>query len=65
MIRFIILVIILILAVSYFGISIRDIATSPTGEDNFSFAWEYVKQGWKLVTTFIGGLVEAGRNSVS
>jgi len=62
MIRLIILVIILVLALSYFGISIRDIATSPTGEDNFSFVMGYVKEGWEIVTLFFGGLVESARN---
>lgn len=62
MARFIILVIILILALSYFGISIRDIATSPTGEDNFSFVWTYVKEGWELITIFFADLIEAAKN---
>lgn len=62
MIRFILLVVILILALSYFGISIREVATSPTGEDNFSFVWAYVKEGWELVTAFLSGLIEAGKD---
>lgn len=61
MVRFIILVIILILALSYLGISIRDIAQSPTGQDNFSFVWTYVKDGWELATTFIADLIERVR----
>lgn len=59
MARFIILVIILILALSYFGISIREVAQSPTGQDNFSFVWMYVKDGWEILTAFIAGLIEA------
>ncbi len=65
MVRLIILVIILILALSYFGISIRDVATSPTGEDNFSFVWTHVKEGWELVTTFIAGFIQSTRDVVS
>ncbi len=59
MARFIILVIILILALSYFGISIRDIAQSPAGEDNFTFVWAYVKDGWEIITTFVASLIKA------
>ncbi|MES2931204.1 MAG: hypothetical protein V4682_00715 [Patescibacteria group bacterium] len=59
MVRFIILIIILILGLSYFGISIRDIAQSPTGEDNFTFVWNYVKDGWEIITTVIAGLIDA------
>ncbi|MES2668546.1 MAG: hypothetical protein V4644_02575 [Patescibacteria group bacterium] len=65
MIRFIILIIVLILALSYFGISIRDVATSPIGEDNFSFVWAYVKDGWEIVTAFFAGLVEAAKDTAS
>ena len=65
MVRFIILIIILILALSYFGISIRDIAQSPTGEDNFTFVWRYVKDGWEIITTVLAGLIEAVRSVFS
>lgn len=65
MVRFIILIVILILALSYFGISIRDIAESPTGEDNLSFAWAYVKDGWELLTVFIAELIESVRGVFS
>ncbi len=61
MVRFIILVIILILALSYFGISIRDVATSPAGQDNFTFVWAYVKDGWEIATAFIAQLIAAAR----
>ncbi|HRH55536.1 MAG TPA: hypothetical protein PK609_01595 [Candidatus Paceibacterota bacterium] len=59
MVRFIILIIVLILALSYFGISIRDVAQSPTGQENFSFVWEYVKDGWELITVFFADLIAA------
>lgn len=65
MVRFIILVIILILALSYFGISIRDVATSPTGQENFTYVWGYVKEGWEIATAFISSLIESARNVTS
>jgi hypothetical protein len=65
MVRFIILVIILILALSYFGISIRDVATSPTGQENFSYVWAYVKDGWEIITALIADLVAKVSNTVS
>lgn len=58
MVRFIILVIILVLAVSYFGISIRDIAESPTGADNISFVWSYVVTGWDILVTFLAEAIQ-------
>jgi len=65
MIRFIILVVILILALSYFGISIRDIATSSTGQDNFSFVMVYIREGWAIVTVFVADIIESARNVAS
>lgn len=65
MVRFIILIIILILGLSYFGISIRDVAQSPTGEDNFSFVWNYVKDGWEIITEVISVLIESVRGVFS
>ncbi len=65
MARFIILVIILILALSYFGISIRDIAQSPAGQDNFSFVWMYVKDGWEILTQLVADLLKAVTNVFS
>ena len=65
MVRFIILVIILILALSYFGISLRDVAQSPTGQDNFSFVWAYVKDGWEIITALVAELIEGIRGVFS
>jgi hypothetical protein len=49
MVRFLIILAILILALSFFGISIRGIVESPTGHDNFSFIWQLVKTGWHIL----------------
>lgn len=49
MIRFIIVLAILILALSYFGISIRHIVESPSGSDNFSYVWNLVQNGWEIL----------------
>jgi hypothetical protein len=46
MIRLIITVGILLLALSFFGISIRAIVESPTGHDNLMFVWEVLRTGW-------------------
>lgn len=61
MVRFIIILIILILALSYFGISIRHIVESPTGSDNFSFVWMFVKDGWDLIVSWLAHLIEGVR----
>lgn len=60
MIRLVIFLVVLILTASYFGISLREVAESPAGTDNFSYAWEWIKQGWQLFAEGIGGLFRGG-----
>lgn len=62
MVRFIIVLIILILALSYFGISLRDVAQSPTGQENFSFVWGYIQEGWEIITTWLATFLAAVKN---
>ena len=60
MIRFLIILAIFILALSFFGISIRSIVESPTGHDNFTFVWELIRTGWNVIVhwfTAIGYII--------
>jgi hypothetical protein len=59
MARFIIILLILIIALSYFGISIRHIVESPTGQDNFSFVWAFIQNGWNIITLWIARMLQA------
>jgi hypothetical protein len=61
MIRFIIILAILILALSFFGISIRNIVESPVGHDNFTFMWVLIKQGWDIFLGLLHSIVNLGR----
>ncbi len=45
-VRTVILIIIALLVVSYFGINLRQLATSPTSESNFSYVWGSVTYVW-------------------
>lgn len=65
MIRFIIILAILVLALSYFGISIRNIVESPTGSENFSYVWGLVQNGWEILVAWVTGFAEHVRNVVS
>ncbi|MEK7100141.1 MAG: hypothetical protein AAB883_03325 [Patescibacteria group bacterium] len=49
MLRLIILVVVMVLVLSFFGVSIRAIVESPTGHDNVNFVWQIVQNGWDLV----------------
>lgn len=65
MIRFIIILAILLLALSYFGISVRHIVESPSGQDNFSYVWGLVQTGWNILVAWITGFAEHVRSVVS
>lgn len=65
MIRFIIILIILVLALSYFGISIRSVAESPAGTDNFAYLTNILSAGWSILVAWISGFAEGVRNAVS
>lgn len=51
-IRLIILIVALILILSYFGVSLRNIANSETGQDNFGFVKEIGVKIWDAVVGF-------------
>jgi hypothetical protein len=57
MVRFLIIVAILVLALSFFGISIRTIVESPVGHDNFTFIWDLIKTGWAILLGWFHALV--------
>jgi len=46
MIKWIIIFIILILVLSYFGINIQQVVNSPTGQSNVSYVWNGVTYVW-------------------
>ena len=49
MVRLIIVLVVGVLALSFFGISIRAIVESPTGADNIDFVWVLIQNGWQHV----------------
>ena len=53
MIRLITTIAILILVLSFFGISIRSILESPTGKDNLTFVFEIIHTGWSVIHGYI------------
>ena len=46
MIKWIVILIIIILALSYFGINIQSIIQSPTGQSNISYVWNGIVYVW-------------------
>ncbi len=65
MLHLIVWVVIGLLALSFFGISLRAIANSPTSQDNMSFLVDTLRIGWDYleawVTTLISGFTDLGQ----
>ncbi|MFA7302170.1 MAG: hypothetical protein WC030_00260 [Candidatus Paceibacterota bacterium] len=49
MLRLIFWIAVLLLALSFFGISIQAIINSPTGQENFGFAYQIALQIWNFI----------------
>lgn len=43
---------VLILALSFFGISIQAIVNSPAGQENFAYVGSLLSQGWQWIIHF-------------
>lgn len=44
---------VLILALSFFGISIQAIVNSPAGQENFTYISSLLSQGWEWLLHFV------------
>lgn len=47
---------VLILALSYFGITVQDIVNSPTGQANSALIWNLLSQAWHAIANFLNNL---------
>ena len=50
-----------VLALSFFGISLRELIQDPQTQDNFSFIIDLVRNGWSFLTGWIEGLGQVFR----
>jgi len=48
-IRTVLFIVILLLILSYFGINLRDIVNSPSGQSNFSYVWSVLLAIWATI----------------
>jgi hypothetical protein len=57
MLKLIFWVVVGVLALSFFGISLRSVVSSPVGTDNLSFLWMLIEQGWSAIVQFCTSLI--------
>lgn len=58
MIRSLVTLFIILLVLSFFGISIRSVLSSPTGKDNLTFIWELVHTGVRIIENYFFVIVD-------
>lgn len=56
MLRAIILVIVLLLVLSFFGVSVQHIIESPAGQSNFGYVGDLLSLGWRDLVSFVTSL---------
>lgn len=64
MIRAIVWVVILVLALSFFGISLKSLVNDPTTQDNFSFILDLVRSGWEVIESWFLDLRDTAQDLI-
>jgi hypothetical protein len=59
MLRIIFWVVVIVLFLSFFGISIQGLIEDPTTQTNFDFIWDLFEEGWNAIWGLVSGFVEA------
>lgn len=56
MLRVAFLVVILVLLLSFFGVSLQHLVESPASQANFGYVGDLLSHGWNDLLTFLNGL---------
>lgn len=62
MVKLIIWVIVGLLALSFFGISLRALIDSPTNQDNIQLIWTMFSNGWHFIKLWLDGIILSVQN---
>ena len=65
MLKLIVLIIIALLILSFFGISLRTLVFSPTAQQNFAFVWQLAQIGWNDLVLWVEGLINSLSNLIA
>ncbi len=62
MVKLIIWVVVGLLALSFFGISLRGLIDSPTNQDNIQLLWTMFHDGWVIIKAWLDGIILSVQN---
>lgn len=58
MVHLIIWVVVALLALSFFGVSLRSVVESPASQDNFSYLFLLLEQGWGYIRDWFDSVAD-------
>ncbi|KND49661.1 MAG: hypothetical protein AB203_01080 [Parcubacteria bacterium C7867-008] len=58
MVRLIVWIVVGLLALSFFGVSLRNLVDSPTNQENISFLSQLLQQGWGSISMWLHGVID-------
>lgn len=58
MVRLLIWVVVALLALSFFGVSLKSLVESPVNKANLSFISQLLHQGWATISMWLHGLID-------
>jgi hypothetical protein len=58
MVRLIAWIVVLLLALSFFGVSLKSLVNSPTNKENVSFISQLLHQGWATMLSWLHNLLD-------
>jgi hypothetical protein len=58
MLRLIFWIIVGLLALSFFGVSLRGLVNSPTNQDNLSFLSHLLREGWASMSLWLHAIID-------
>ncbi len=61
MLKLVFWVVVGVLALSFFGVSLRELVQDPQTQDNFSFILDLLRNGWSFLTGWVEGIGEVFR----
>ena len=64
MVGLVIWVVVGVLVLSFFGISLQALIDDPTTQDNFSYVFSLVEQGWDMVTEWFVDIREEAQDLI-
>lgn len=58
MVKLIVWIVIGLLALSFFGVSLKNLVNSPTNQENVSFLTQLLQQGWNTMLSWLHAILD-------